>query len=1128
MNIELLLKELIENKVKLSVKEDKLLCQLPEKGIDDALFSKLQQHKEEVKQFIQNTKKNKLIKSPILKQDKNALDKPLSFAQQRLWVLDQIEGSTHYNISNALLLKGNLNKAIFQKAFDTILERHEVLRTVYDLDKNGNAIQIVQPFVPIQIGNEDLRSFNKEEQDTIINKIQTEESKKVFNLKSDIMLRVKLLQIKEDEFIAVVNMHHIATDGWSIGILINEFNTLYTAYSQGKSNPLTELEIQYSDYAHWQQEILKDEKLEELKSYWLNQLSDLPPVHNLPLDYARPKVQTFEGNTIYSQIDSTTLNSLKKICDKEGATLFTGLHTIFGILLARYSNETDIIMGTPIANREQSEVKNLIGFFVNMLVLRSNLSQNESFVTLINRNKEMMYDAFSHQQMPFDMLVSELQPKRNPNYSSLFQIMFVLQNNERAEPKLPELSLKQIEQSKPFAMYDLSFTVNEDENGLSLSWEYNKDIFKRESIERMSNHFERLFKSLIEFPNANVGKANIISNQERNELIIGLNQTDVKYETDKTVLDLFEEQVKSTPDYTAVKFEEKEYSYHQLNQLANQLANYLKENYGITANDLVGIQLDRSEKMPLSIISILKAGGAYVPIGIDYPEDRVSYIIEDAKIKVMINERELEKFFSVKDDYSTENLSFKPVPSDLAYCIYTSGSTGVPKGVLNQHAGLFNRLVWMKDDLNVKEKEVFLQKTPYTFDVSVWEFLLPVSIGSTLIIAKPDGHKDPEYLKEIIEKEQVSIIHFVPSMLSVFLQFATYKEVSALKHIICSGEELLPKIVSQSKTQFPQTRIHNYYGPTEAAIDVTAIDVTDLEISNTVTIGKPVANTRIYIVDSELNLQPAGIAGELLISGIQVAKGYLNLPDLTKERFINDPFISGERVYRTGDIASWNEDGTIKYLGRKDNQVKIRGNRIELGAITTSLLLKPDLKEAVVTVYKKEDLEHELVAYIVSDEVQNASALRKFLSDRIPEYEIPSYFVQVDKLTLSSNGKVDTKSLPSPEHHKLSTGIAYESPRNEKEEKLIQIFANELGRDHKEIGIHDNFFDLGANSIKLIKILNTINKEFDMDLKPVLLFQYATINALVEYAFTEISEEEDEDDFALSDEIDSLIDLMED
>jgi amino acid adenylation domain-containing protein len=679
-------------------------------------------------------------------------------------------------------------------------------------------------------------------------------------------------------------------------------------------------------------------------------------------------------------------------------------------------------------------------------------------------------------------------------------------------------------------MYDLSLIIDENKNGLSLGWEYNSDIFDVPTIQRMSGHFERLLESMIQFPETEVARANMMSDEEMNQVMIDFNQTAQRYPQEKTIIDLFEEQATATPEHVAVSYEDRSYTYRALDQVSNQLAAYLKDHYAVQPDDLIGIQLERSEEILLSVISILKSGGAYVPIGTGYPEDRITYIIKDAGIKVLINEEELSRFFSVQGKYSKEPLSLKPSAGDLAYCIYTSGSTGQPKGVLNQHTGLFNRLVWMKAYLNVTEREVFLQKTPYTFDVSVWELLLPVICGAQLVFAVPEGHKDPFYLQHIIEEKKVTIIHFVPSMLNIFLNNLEHTACSSLKHIVCSGEALPVKVVVECKQKL-NSRIHNLYGPTEAAIDVTAVDLTDIDTdTNGVTIGYPIANTSIYIVNDAMVLQPAGIPGELLIGGVQVARGYLNRPELSKEKFIENPFKKGDRLYKTGDVAKWNTDGSIVYLGRRDSQVKIRGHRIELGEVTAQLLSKPSINEAVVSVTKKGELDRELVAYIVSGIDEDVSTLRKFLADRVPDYEIPAYFIQLAALPLSANGKVDEKALPEPGANTLKGDTAYVAPRNEKEQKLIEIFARELGLEPSEIGINDNFFDLGANSLKLIKILNEIKAafkdEFNADIKPVLLFQYTNINDLVSVLEASSKQELAVDEASVSTDMDDMIALF--
>ncbi|WP_298734505.1 amino acid adenylation domain-containing protein [uncultured Chitinophaga sp.] len=1123
MTVAVLLEELVHNHVKLSVKDGKLLCQLPEGGIDSDLLNRLKEHKEEIKELLRQTNSSRQKRPAIQRRSSNAPG-ALSYGQQRLWILDQIEGSAHYNISNALLLEGTLDIDVLQRTFHTIVERHEILRTSYTLSESGDVQQLVQPAAHFTIQQDDLSELDATAQAAGIQQLQAAESKAGFNLQQDVLLRVRLVKTGATAFVLLVTMHHIATDGWSIGVLIKEFCALYTAYCQGQENPLPELTIQYADYAQWQQEWLKGEVLEELKSYWSAQLSNLPPVHSLPLDRPRPVIQTFAGNTIYSKIDADTLHQLKAICDKEGATLFAGLYAVFTVLLARYSNENDIVVGTPIANREQPEVAGLIGFFVNMLVLRSQVSVTGSFIELIRQTRQMLFDAYAHQQMPFDMLVSELQPERNAAYSALFQVMFVLQNNEKAAVKLPGLSLRPMEQSRPFAQYDLSLHADENSHGLSLSWEYNTDIFELSTIQRMASHFENLLGALVHAPQAAVLKADILAGNELQQVLSDFNQTARAYPQQQTILDLFAEQVKERPEQVALKFRDRSYTYAELDRISGQLAAYLVEHYSIANNDLVGIQLERSERMLPVIIAILKSGAAYMPIGVDYPAERVAYILEDAQPRVLVNEEELSRFFTLQDQYDTAPLLVTPSGNDIAYCIYTSGSTGTPKGVLNQHDGLYNRLVWMKEYLQVTPGDVFLQKTPYTFDVSVWELFLPLISGATVVFAVPDGHKDPFYLQSLVEAEKVSIIHFVPSMLNIFLSSLEQGACSSLQHIVCSGEALPAKVVKACRQQ-QGSRIHNLYGPTEAAIDVTAVDLTDAAIDTQgVSIGYPVANTSIYIVNAAMALQPVGIPGELLIGGIQVARGYLNKPALSSEKFIADPFKPGGRVYRTGDIAKWNSDGSITYIGRRDGQVKIRGHRIELGEVSAQLLLKPAIREAVVTVSRRNDQEPELVAYVVSDEQEDATTLRSYLATKLPDFEIPAYFIQLEALPLSANGKVDEKALPDPVSSTLKTSIAYVAPRNEKEQLLTAIFAKELGRSPAEIGINDNFFDLGANSIKLIRILQEIRKTFNVDIKPVLLFQYTTIKALV--ALFEESQKETTavDDAFVAADMDDMID----
>ncbi|WP_343675056.1 condensation domain-containing protein, partial [Chitinophaga sp.] len=850
MNVTILLEELIQHQVKLKVSEGKLLVQLPEGGIDAVLLEKLKQHKEAIRLLILDAQKPRVKRPVITKRSGERSREVLSHMQQRLWVLDQIEGSAHYNISNALVLEGNLDTTVFQRAFNTILERHEVLRTVYEQAENGQVYQVIQDVQPLAIVYDNLSGLSADVQQEKIRKIQQEDAKQPFDLRKDVLIRVRLVQQDAHAHVVLVTMHHIATDGWSIGLLIKEFCALYTAYSKGAANPLPDLPVQYADYAVWQQEWLKEEQLTALKSFWSEQLKELPPVHSLPLDFARPAVQTFRGDTFYTRIDTNLLQQLQRLCEQEGTTLFAGLYTVFTLLLARYSNENDIVIGTPVANREQPEVAALVGLFMNMIVLRTRVASNVSFIDLLRQNRQLLIDSYAHQQLPFDMLVGTLQQERNAGYSALFQVMMVLQNNEKAAVELPGVALRQMGQVKPFAMYDLSLIAEENRNGLSLGWEYNTDLFKVATIKGMAAHFELLLASLLAAPEGDAMQANMMSAEEL-QLLSTFNDTEQAYPAGKTILDLFKEQVATHPEKILVSYEDRSYTIAVLDEESDRLAAWLNVKKG----DLVGIQLDRSEYMLLAILAVLKAGAGYVPIGMDYPEERVNYIKQDAQLVRLIDAKLLADF---KEDVASVGTFDAPDPGTNAYAIYTSGSTGQPKGVINDHAGLYNRLLWMRDDLGIGPDAVIMQKTPYTFDVSVWELLMPLIAGCRLVFAAPEGHKDPRYIQELIAREQVSIIHFVPSMLGIFLEELDSDKCRSLRHVVCSGEALPSVMVEAFKAQLPWVRIHNLYGPTEAAIDVTSIDLTDVQ---GVSIGKPVANTKIHIVDKQLNLQPIGVAG---------------------------------------------------------------------------------------------------------------------------------------------------------------------------------------------------------------------------------------------------------------------------
>jgi amino acid adenylation domain-containing protein len=1023
---------------------------------------------------------------------------PLTAAQNRLWILSQLEGgSIAYNMPATVKLTGTIDAQKFEESFRLLMYRHEILRTYFKTNAEGEIQQYIVPTEQInfKISEKDYSSVeNKEEE--IANYLQDKNSQP-FDLENAPLVRAALIKLSQDEYVFFLSLHHIIGDGWSIELLIAEVVKTYNALTQGGKINLPELGIQYKDYAVWLNQELQEEKYKASEQYWLNQFTGELPVLELPSFRTRPLVQTYNGNNLVHQFPIAFLEKLRAFSKEHDLTLFMTLMAGINALLHRYTGQNDIIVGTPIAGREHPDLENQMGLYLNTLAIRTQLKEESSFLDLVAIQKETLLNAYDHQNYPFDALVGKLNLKRDTSRSALFDVLVVLQNqgqlNNLNTEELISLEVSDYEFKNKTSQFDISFTFVEKE-GLGLRIEYNTDIYDEHLIERIFLHLENLLTESLEHPESLIQKVNYLTNKEKQQLLFDFNDTEVIYPKDKTIIDLFEEQVAKTPNNIAVIFEEKELTYKELNEQSNQLAAYLIENYAIEPDDLVGIRLDRSERMIVSIFGILKSGGAYIPMDVNYPQERIDYITKDAKLKLCIDENEFEKFKSHQNSYSKASLQIGNLVNHLAYCIYTSGSTGNPKGVLNHHAGLYNRLLWMKSYLEVGEKEVFLQKTPYTFDVSVWELILPFITGSSLVIAKPEGHKDVTYLQEVINKKQVTIIHFVPSMLGVFLLGVDKEKCNCLSHIVCSGEELPVIMAQECKEKFPKTQLHNLYGPTEAAIDVTAINLSEVDVvQQGVSIGKPIANTSMYIVNNSFELQPLGVTGELLISGIQVARGYLNLPELTKDRFIADPFREGYQVYRTGDIAQWQPDGSIRYMGRIDNQVKIRGNRIELGEVENAIMMYGGIQQVVATP-KELNGEKVLVAYYLLEIAIEKAEIRAYLQGKLPDYMVPSFYVQLETLPMTSSGKVDRKALPSIGDNDLIRG-EYVSPQNQTEEKLAVIWQDILGID--KVGITDNFFELGGDSIRAIRILGRINKDLSLNYKLADIYALPTIQKLL-------------------------------
>ncbi|MBE9190290.1 amino acid adenylation domain-containing protein [Gloeocapsopsis crepidinum LEGE 06123] len=1023
---------------------------------------------------------------------------PLSFAQARLWFLNQLGTDSAYNIFEAVCLKGWLDIEILQQSFNEILCRHEVLRTSFAL-VDGQPVQIIAPTLSLTISVVDLRHLPNSEKAAEVKRLAKSEAQCPFNLAQAPLLRVTLLKLGETEHVVLLTMHHIIADGWSIGILINELTTLYQAFSAGKPSPLTELPIQYADFATWQHHWLQSE-LEPQLNYWQQQLADITPLQ-LPTDLPRPAVQSFRGATTTVSLSPALTAALQALSRRQGVTLFMTLLAAFQTLLYRYSGQSDIAVGSPIANRNRVEIEPLIGFFVNTLVLRSYLTSNQSFADLLQQVRQMTLAAYTHQDLPFEYLVAQLQPDRSLDRNPLFQVMFALQN-AAVELKLPDLNLSVLECDRTSAIFDLSLSLQETDSGLRGGLQYNTDLFHAETIARMVEHFEILLEGIVANPQQEIKSLPLLSRAEQHRLLVEWNDTKIDYQQNSCIHELFAAQVEQTPNAVAVIFENQQLTYRELNERANQLAHYLQK-LGVKPEVLVGVCLERSLEMAIALLGILKAGGAYVPLDPDYPPERLAFMLADSQTPVLLTQQQLLTRFPehhclcLDTDWqaiaqeSLENPVASVTLDNLAYTIYTSGSTGKPKGAMNTHKGISNRLLWMQAALQLTPSDRVLQKTSFSFDVSVWEFFLPLLTGASLVLAKPGGHRDSVYLAELITQQQITTLHFVPSMLQVFLQSGL--ECHSLKNVICSGEALDYEL-QEKFFEHCNAKLYNLYGPTEASIDVTWW-ICQPDQMRIVPIGSPIANTQIYIVDRYLQPVPIGVPGELHIGGVGLARGYWQRPDLTAEKFIPNPFSTepGDYLYKTGDLARYLPDGNIEYLGRIDDQVKIRGFRIELGEIAAQLNQHPPVQQAIAIARQGD-----IVAYVASQthETLTSKELRHFLQEKLPQYMLPSAFVILPEFPLTPNGKLDRKVLPAPEVRR-SDLETYVVPQTDWEKAIAQVWRKVLNLE--QISIDDNFFELGGHSLLLAQVHSQLREMITVDFSILDMFRYPTIRLLAEY-----------------------------
>ncbi|MFB2973200.1 amino acid adenylation domain-containing protein [Aerosakkonema sp. BLCC-F183] len=1055
---------------------------------------------------------------------------PLSFAQQRLWFLHQLEpDSPAYNLPKTVRLRGKLNIAALEGSLREVMRRHEILRTNFTV-KNGKPVQIIDSNTIIELPVIDLQELPETEREAEALRLATIEAQRPFDLANDCLLRCNLVKLDAEDYLLVLTLHHIISDGWSTAVLIREVATLYQSFCNETPSPLPELPIQYADFAVWQQQ-WSEEYLENQLTYWKQQLTGDLPILELPSDRPRPTVQTFNGSTRSLQLSPSLSESLKNLSQQQGVTLFMTLLAAFKTLVYRYTGQEDILVGTPIANRDRQEIEQLIGFFVNTLVLRTNLAGNPSFPELLKRVREVALGAYAHQNLPFEKLVDELQPQRDLSHTPLFQVMFVLQNAPTTPLELPGLSLKPLEINSKTAKFDLTLYIEETDTGLLANLEYNTDLFDATTINRMLGHYQRLLSSIVANSHRRLSELSILTAAEQQQLLVEwvAGEQGKIYQPIASIHQLFEAQVERTPDAVAVIFEDTKLSYRELNQRANQLANYLVSS-GVKTEVLVGICVERSLEMLIALLAILKAGAAYVPLDPAYPQERIAYILADAQISLLLTQQHLmaqlpkhqAKVICLDTEWnsitqeSENNLATELTSNNLAYVIYTSGSTGKPKGVQIQHGAVVNFLNSMRQTPGITERDILLSVTTITFDIAALELYLPLIVGARVVVASREVASDGIQLLAKITESSVTIMQATSATWRMLLEAGLPK--IPLK-ILCGGEALAHNLSQQLLERCDS--LWNLYGPTETTIWSAVYQVNRED--GVAYIGSAIANTQIYILDKYLNPVPIGIPGELYIAGDGLARGYINRPELTAEKFIPNPFSSkpGARLYKTGDLARYLPDGNIEFIGRIDYQVKIRGFRIELGEIEAVLSQHPEVQTAVVLAPEDETGNKRLIAYVVphltpslplSDvgegdggrgssftQVNNAksSDLHSYLEERLPNYMVPSSFVTLESLPLTPNGKVDRKALPKIDQMRSQLENAYVAPRNSIEQILAEIWAEVLGLE--QVGIHDNFFQLGGDSILTIQVISKADRA-GLSLTPKQLFTHQTIAKLAAVA----------------------------
>ncbi|HEY0603236.1 MAG TPA: amino acid adenylation domain-containing protein [Herpetosiphonaceae bacterium] len=1183
MTVVALLSRLRKQEIRVWVDQGQLRYSAPPNALTPELRAELIAQKAEIITFLQTMPRQQAT-APIMPRTTHDQHVPLSYAQQRLWFLDQlVPGNPFYNLHIATRLRGRLDVAALEKSVRAIVERHEILRTVFVM-LDGQPLQEIRSEVQVTLHVIDLSVLPAAERDATARRLGRDVAQQPFDLQRGPLLRCNLLRFSDDEYVGLFTMHHIVSDDWSLAVLVREAAALYSAFTAEQPAPLAPLPLQYADYALWQRQSLAGARLDTLLRYWQNQLADLATLQ-LPTDRPRTHTQSMSGARQTLSLSAALTGSLKDLSQRHGTTLFMTLLAAFQTLLHRYSGQNDIVVGTPIAGRSHSTIEQLIGCFINMLVLRTDLGANPTFEILLRRVRDVCLSAYAHGDLPFEQVVEALQPERDLSRSPLFQVMFVLQNAPAEAIQLPGVTFEPIAVEHETARFDLTLSMVEAETGLQALAEYQVDLFDSSTIARMLEHFRVLLEAVVADPGRRLSDLPLL-NEEEHQQFARWNATAAALPQDVSIPDLFAAQAARTPHAPAVIWQDQQLTYGELDQHANQLARHL-QTLGVGPDVVVGVCLERSLDLVIALLGILKAGGAYVPLDPAYPAERLNHMLEDSQARVVLGQQHLpagslgshtqtialDQLGATLPRYSVKQPHRRISPDNLAYVIYTSGSTGRPKGVMVSHRQVINLFTGIDAIVQPDPPGVWLAVTGISFDIAVLELFWTLVRGFKVVLQAEDmrgsgaaaAPQSTAYsLAAQLRRHQVSHLQCTPALARMLLTDAeTAQALSGVKHLLLGGEALPAALVEQLRVA-TNARLYNMYGPTETTVWSAACPLSSVE--GVVPIGRPIANTHIYLLDRYLQHVPVGVPGELYIGGAGVVRGYLGRPDLTAERFIPDPFAQGPgaRLYRTGDLARYLPDGQIEFLGRLDHQVKLRGYRIELGEIEATLAQHPAVDAVVVTAREMASGEPMLVAYVeqrtkeqrpegtknqeprtknqeLSEDVLSpspaagtlwveaearrgsgqgdkggeglSSTLRQWLGAGLPAYMIPTHIMVLDALPLTPNGKVDRRALPDPDHTRPDLASEFVAPATPVERDVAAIWSDVLGVER--VGIHDNFFDLGGHSLLVVQVMSRIRTLFQVEIPLRFMFETPTVAGLVVEIAQKQAELIDQDELAL-------------